>query len=84
MRDLPYLNEVAKAIEEKNGVQIQPARVHAANLVGLSEQVLGRMVFLTEGPSRKVKIGSQEVINQLLKQVNNIKEKRFKNNYQGT
>lgn len=58
----PDLNEVAKAIAEKNGVQIQPAGAHAANLVGLSSQVPGRLIFLTEGPSRKVKIGNQEII----------------------
>ena len=58
----PDLNEVAKAIAEKNGVQIQPAGAHAANLVGLSVQVPGRIIFLTEGPSRKVKIGNQEII----------------------
>lgn len=58
----PDLNKVAKAIAEKNGVQIQPAGAHAANIVGLSEQVPGRMIFLTEGPSRKVKIGNQEII----------------------
>lgn len=58
----PDLNEVAKVIAEKNGVQIQPAGAHAANLVGLSNQVPGRVVFLTEGPSRKVKIGNQEII----------------------
>jgi hypothetical protein len=58
----PDLNEVAKAIAEKNGVQIQPAGGHAANLVGFSTQVPGRIIFLTEGPSRKVKIGNQEII----------------------
>ena len=58
----PDLNEVAKAIAEKNGVHIQPAGAHAANLVGLSVQVPGRIIFLTEGPSRKVKIGNQEVV----------------------
>lgn len=58
----PDLNEVAKAIAEKNGVQIQPAGAYAANLVGLSVQVPGRIIFLTEGPSRKVKIGNQEII----------------------
>jgi len=58
----PDLNEVAKAIAEKNGVQIQPAGALAANLVGLSEQVPGRFILLTEGPSRKVKIGSQEIV----------------------
>lgn len=57
----PDLNEVAKAIAEKNGVQIQPAGAHAANLVGFSTQVPGQVVFLTEGPSRKVKIGNQEI-----------------------
>lgn len=58
----PDLNKVAKAIAEKNGVQIQPAGAHAANLAGLSEQVPGRLIFLTEGPSRKLKIGNQEII----------------------
>lgn len=58
----PDINEVAKAIAEKNGVQIQPAGAHAANLVGLSEQVPGRITFLTEGPSRKIKIGNQEIV----------------------
>lgn len=58
----PDLNVVAKAIAEKNGVQIQPAGAYAANLVGLSVQVPGRVIFLTEGPSRKVKIGHQEII----------------------
>jgi len=58
----PDLNEVAKAIAEKNGVQIQPSGAHAANLVGLSEQVPGRITFLTEGPSRKIKVANQEII----------------------
>lgn len=58
----PDLNKVAKAIAEKNGVVIQPAGAHAANLVGLSTQVPGRIIFLTEGASKKVKIGNQEII----------------------
>src|SRR5205823_4957545 len=45
-----------------NGIQIQPTGAYAANLIGLSEQVPGRIVFLTNGPSRKVKIGKQEII----------------------
>jgi hypothetical protein len=58
----PDLNEVARAVSEKNGVRILPAGAHAANLVGLSTQVPGQIVFLTEGPSRKVKIGGQKII----------------------
>lgn len=58
----PDLKEVAKAIAEKDGVQIQPAGAHAANLVGLSMQVPGRIIFLTEAAAKKVKIGNQEII----------------------
>jgi hypothetical protein len=58
----PDLTEVARAIAKKNGVQIQPAGAYAANLIGLSNQVPGQIIFLTEGPSRKVKIGNQEII----------------------
>ena len=39
------LNDVAKAIAEKNGVQNEPAGALAANLAGLSEQVPGRLIF---------------------------------------
>jgi len=58
----PDLNEIAKAIAEKDNVKIQPAGAHAANLVGLSMQVPGRIIFLTEAASKKVKIGNQEII----------------------
>lgn len=58
----PDLNEVAKAIAEKDSVLIQPAGAHAANLVGLSMQVPGQIIFLTEAASKKVKIGNQEII----------------------
>ncbi len=58
----PDLNAVAKAIAQKNGVQIQPAGAYAANLVGFSTQVPASIVFLTESPSKKVRIGVQEII----------------------
>ncbi|MBP7074025.1 MAG: hypothetical protein KBA81_01415 [Rhabdochlamydiaceae bacterium] len=58
----PDLNEVAKAIAEKDSVQIQPSGAHAANLVGLSMQVPGRIIFLTEAAAKKIKIGNQEII----------------------
>jgi hypothetical protein len=43
-------------------VQIQPAGAHAANLVGLTMQVPGRIIFLTEAAAKKIKIGNQEII----------------------
>jgi hypothetical protein len=57
----PKAEEVAKAIAEKNGIQVQPTGAYAANLIGLSEQVPGRIVFLTNGPSKKITIGKQEI-----------------------
>lgn len=58
----PELEKVAKAIAEKNGVRIQPSGAYAANLVGLSEQVPAKAVFLTNGPSKTLKIGKLEII----------------------
>jgi len=58
----PKAEDIAKAIAEKNGIQIQPTGAYAANLIGLSEQVPGRIVFLTNGPSKKIKIGKQEIL----------------------
>jgi hypothetical protein len=37
---------------------LQPAGAYAANALGLSEQVPAKAVFLTDGPSRTVKVGS--------------------------
>lgn len=58
----PKIDAVANAIAEKNGFRIQAAGAYAANLIGLSEQVPGRIIFLTNGPSKKVKIGNQEIL----------------------
>ncbi len=53
----PSVEGVAKAIAEKHGFRIQPSGAYAANAISLSEQVPGRVVFLTDGPSRKAKVG---------------------------
>jgi uncharacterized protein DUF6088 len=53
---------VAKTLAQRGAVRLQPAGAYAANLLGLSEQVPAKIVFLTNGPSRTVKIGSMEVI----------------------
>ena len=58
----PNIDVVAKAIAEKNGAKIQPSGAYAANLIGLSEQVPGRVVFLTDGPPKKLKIGKLEIL----------------------
>jgi len=40
---------------------LQPTGAYATNALGLSEQVPAKVVFLTDGPARRVKIGRQEI-----------------------
>src|SRR5476651_2214181 len=53
----PADEDVAKALAGRDHTRIQPAGAYAANALGLSEQVPAKAVFLTDGPSRTVKIG---------------------------
>ena len=57
----PDSEKVAKALAGKDRLRLQPAGAYATNLLGLSEQVPAKAVFLTDGPSRTVKIGRQEI-----------------------
>jgi hypothetical protein len=57
----PNVEKVAKALAGKDRIRIQPAGAYATNLLGLSEQVPAKVLFLTDGPSRTVRIGRQEV-----------------------
>src|SRR5215471_15672574 len=53
----PSAEAVAKALAGRDCTRLQPAGAYAANALGLSEQVPAKAVFLTDGPSRTVKIG---------------------------
>ncbi len=57
----PDVEKVAKALAGKDRIRLQPAGAYATNLLGLSEQVPAKVIFLTDGPSRTVKIGRQEI-----------------------
>ena len=58
----PSADAVAKALAKRDASRLQPTGAYAANILGLSEQVPTRIVFLTDGPSRKVKYGQQEIV----------------------
>lgn len=58
---VPSLERLSKAIAGRDRTRLQPSGAYAANLLGLSEQVPGKIVFLTDGPSRKVKVGNMEI-----------------------
>jgi len=55
------VENVIKAITEKELTKFQPSGAYAANLLGLSEQVPAKIVILTEGSSKKIKIGNVEI-----------------------
>lgn len=58
----PNPDTIAKAIAYKYQIRLQPSGAYAVNLLGLSEQVPAKIVFLTDGASRKMKIGKQEIM----------------------
>ncbi len=53
----PSAEAVAKALAGRDRTRLQPAGAYAANALGLSEQVPAKAIFLTDGPTRTVKIG---------------------------
>jgi hypothetical protein len=54
---LPTAEAIAQALARRDGAKIQPMEAMAANLLGLSEQVPVKAVFLTDGPGHIVKVG---------------------------
>lgn len=60
----PSADAIARALVVRDGIRLQPSGAYALNALGLSEQVPSRVVFLTDGPARKVHIGKREIILQ--------------------
>lgn len=60
----PSADAIARALVARDAIRIQPSGAYAANVLGLSSQVPSRIVFLTDGPARKVQIGKREIILQ--------------------
>lgn len=58
----PAPETVAEALAERDASRLQPSGAYAANVLGLSDQVPARIVFLTDGPARHVRIGRQEIV----------------------
>ena len=58
----PTPEQIAHALADKDSSRIKPSGAYAANLLGLSEQVPARVVFLTDATDRRITIGRQEII----------------------
>ncbi|MCL4194024.1 MAG: hypothetical protein KJZ87_19970 [Thermoguttaceae bacterium] len=57
----PSAEAVARALAGRDRTRLQPAGAYAANTLGLTEQVPAKMVFLTDGPAKTVKIGPMTI-----------------------
>jgi hypothetical protein len=57
----PSLPQVAAALARSTGSQLQVSGAQAANQLGLSTQVPARLVYLTDGPSRTVRVGNRSI-----------------------
>ncbi len=58
----PTLEQITAALEARDAVRLQPSGAYAANLLGLSDQVPMKIVFLTDGPTRKLQIGKRQIL----------------------
>jgi hypothetical protein len=63
-RIAPSAESIATALAARDAIRLQPAGAYAANLLGLSDQVPAKVVFLSDGPSRRVQLGQREIILQ--------------------
>lgn len=57
----PNPERIVKAISVRDATRLQASGAYAANMLSLSEQVPATIVFLTDGPRRNLKIGSQRI-----------------------
>jgi hypothetical protein len=58
----PNIDNVARALAGKGGTKLQPTGAYAANLLGLSDQVPAKVVFLTDGRSKRLRLGKLDIV----------------------
>jgi hypothetical protein len=58
---LPSTEDIAKAIARRDKARILPTGVHALNKLGLSTQVPMKVVYITDGTARCIKVGKRTI-----------------------
>jgi len=58
----PSVDQIVATLEVRDAVRLQPSGAYAANLLGLSDQVPMKVVFLTDGPTRKLQVGNRQIL----------------------
>lgn len=54
----PGRDDIAYAIARRDNIRIAPTAAYAQNALGLSTQVQANTVFYTDGPGRRIKVGT--------------------------
>ncbi len=57
----PSLEEIAEAVAAHEHIRIRPAGAYALNKLGLSTQVPTKLVYITDGQARQIRIGKGSV-----------------------
>ncbi len=57
----PHAEQIAKAISKRDKARIIATGSTALNLLGLSTQIPTKIVFLTDGSARNIKVGKQTI-----------------------
>ncbi|MFM9968198.1 MAG: DUF6088 family protein [Burkholderiales bacterium] len=58
----PNSDAIANALKSRDGIRLQPTGAHAANMLGLSDQVPVKIVYLTDGSSRHLTYGGLDIV----------------------
>ena len=58
----PSIDAIAQVLQGRDAVRLQPSGAYAANLLGLSDQVPMKVVFLTDGSSRRIQLGKLQIV----------------------
>ena len=57
----PAYEEIAQAIADRDQITIKPTGAYALNRLGLSTQVPTKIVYMTNGQSRKIRLGKNTI-----------------------
>jgi hypothetical protein len=58
----PNVEAVVMALARKYQLKVQPSGAYAANLLGLSDQVPGKVIYLIDGNSKELTIGNMNIV----------------------
>lgn len=58
---LPSAEEIAQGIAKRDRIRIIPTGVYALHALGLSSQIPMKLVFLTDGAPREIKLGKRSI-----------------------